>query len=257
MKIYFKNNSDKKIIIILNGLAYLLKENSSEIYEAENDIRLILTTNEEYSYETFSEKRGMTAYHRFITQASYDFVLEKDAQIVLDVETARGNNLESYQRVVPKSFDVNLPKAIYLVKNENEVRKKLTCDEKKLDSFEKKNRKLGKVLTVADKLDDIICVICCVILALIFAGVIICGLIAFTVPTIIILLVISVVCLICYKAIKRLIPFLGKTFERLLDRHVDKLFPCSDMPEGLFKGDESYFDSDYISAVFKYSTKRK
>lgn len=77
MKIYFKNNSDKKIVIILNGIAHLLKENGSEIYEVEKNIRLILTADEEYSYETFSEKRGMTAYHRFITKASYDFVLER------------------------------------------------------------------------------------------------------------------------------------------------------------------------------------
>lgn len=257
MKIYFKNNSDKKIVIILNGIAHLLKENSSEIYEVEKNIRLILTTDEEYSYETFSEKRGMTAYHRFITKASYDFVLEKDTQIFLDVETARGNNLESYQRVVPKSFDVNLPEAIYLVKNENEVRKKLSCDEKKLDAFEKKNRKLGRVLTVADKLDDIFVTLCCIFLGIIFLATIIIGLITFTVPTIIILFVVLVLGIIGYKSIKKLVSFIGKNFEGLLNKHGDKLFPCSDMPEGLFKSDESYFESDYISAVFKYSTKRK
>lgn len=138
MKIYFKNNSDKKIVIILNGIAHLLKENSSEIYEVEKNIRLILTTDEEYSYETFSEKRGMTAYHRFITKASYDFVLEKDAQIFLDVETARCNNLESYQRVVPKSFDVNLPEAIYLVKNENEIRKNCFATKRNLMLLKKR-----------------------------------------------------------------------------------------------------------------------
>lgn len=110
---------------------------------------------------------------------------------------------------------------------------------------------------MADKLDDIICVICCVILALICVGIIIGGLIAFTVPTIIILFVLSLIGIIGYKAIKKLIALIAKNFENILNKHGDKLLPCPDMPDGLFKSDESYFESDYISAVFKYSTKRK
>lgn len=257
MKIYFKNQSDKNIVITLNGLVYFLPSKSSEIYEAENDISLILTTDETYSYETLSEKRGMTAYHRFITEAYYNFTLEKDIQIALDTETARGNNLESYQRVIAKSFDFSLPEAGYLVKDEKAVKEKLSHDEIKLNDFEKKAKHLGKALTIADKLDDIVSVLCCIFLAVIFIAAIAVGLITFTVPTIIILLVLLLVGTICYKSIKRLIPLFEKAFERLLDRHGDKLIPCPDMPEGLYKDDNSYFSSEYIAAVFKYSTKRK
>lgn len=257
MKIYFKNQSDKNIVIALNGLVYFLPSNSSEIYEAENDIRLILTTDETYSYESLSEKRGMTAYHRFITEACYDLTLEKDIQIVLDVEMARGNNLESYQRVVPKTLDADLPKAKYLVKNEKAVKEKLSHDERKLNDFEKKTKHLGKVLTVADKIDGIVYTLCYIFLAVIYIAIIVVGLITFTIPTIIISLVLLVVGTICYKSIKKLIPLFGKAFERLLDRHGDKLIPCPDMPVGLYKDDNSYFDSEYIAAVFKYSTKKK
>lgn len=257
MKIYLKNQSDKRLIITLNGIVHFLPSKDSEIYEAEENVRLVLTTDDEYSYETFSEKRGMTVFHRFITQATYDFVLEKDAQLILETEIAKGNNLESYQRVVAKTIDFTLPKAVYSVKNEKEVKEKLSCDEKKLDDFDKKTKSLGKALTVADKLDDIFTVICCVFLALVFIAIIVLGLITFTVPTIIILIVLLLLGVITYRSIKKLIPFVSKTFEKLLDRHGDKVFPCPDMPDGLYKDSDSYFSGEYIDAVFKYSTKRK
>ena len=41
------------------------------------------------------------------------------------------------------------------------------------------------------------------------------------------------------------------------EKKVEKLFlPCNDMPDGIFKSKDSYFDNDYITAVFKHSTKR-
>lgn len=257
MKIYFKNQSDKRIILNLNGIVHFLLANTDEIYEAEKDVKLTLTTDEEYSYKTFSEKRGMTAYHRFITLATYEFVLYEDAQIVLQTETVRGNNLESYQRVVAKSNDLALPEATYSVKNEKAVREKLSCDEEKLDAFEKKTKHLGKALNIADKLDDIFATLCFAFLVLIFIAVIVLGLITFTVPTIIILIILLVIGTVCYKLIKRFIPRLGKALEGLIDRHSDNIIPCPDMPNGLYKDDDSYFDSEYIAAVFKYSTKRK
>lgn len=258
MNIYFKNQSSKKIIVTLNGLSDFLPPKSSEIYSIQShEVNLKLTTDEEYSYETFSEKRGMTAYHRFITEAKYDFLLEKDTQIVLEVETSRGNNLESYQRVVATANDFILPEPTYSIKNEKAVREKLSQNEKKLDSYDKKLNKLGKAISVADKLDDIFTGICCVILALICIGTVIAGLITFTVPTIIILLVLAIISTIGYKVFKRFIGFAGNSFEKLLDKHGDKIFPCPDMPPGLYKDDDSYFDNEYISAVFKYSKKRK
>lgn len=258
MKIYFKNQSSKKIIMTLNGLSYCLPPKSSEIYSIfGSEVNLKLTTDEEYSYETLSEKRGMTAYHRFITEAKYEFLLEKDTQIILEVEASRGNNLDSYQRVIAIAEGFSLPEATYSVKNERDVKEKLSQNEKKLGDYDKKLYKFGKVLNVADKLDDIFTGICCVILALICIGAVIFGLITFTVPTIIILLVLGVVGVIVYKVLKRFVGFAGSSFEKLLDKHGDKLFPCPDMPSDLFKDDSSYFENEYISAVFKFSTKKK
>ncbi len=262
MNIYFRNQSDKKIIIGLNGIVYFLPSSSDEIYFIDtNEVGLTLTTEDEYSFETFSEKRGMTLYHRFITVAHYDFVLEKDSEISLKVETVRGNNLESYQRVVPSLKGGFMPEAFYTVKNEEAVKEKLRQDEYKLDKFEKKADKWSNVLGVGLWLEDAFAVIGGIFLGLILLGTIIGLLIVFPIPTIIVLSVLLVVGALGWKIIKKVFNFAFKSFDKLLNRHGEKIgesiAPCNDIPEGLYKDDNSYFDNEYISAVFKHSTRRK
>ncbi len=262
MNIYFRNQSDKKIIIGLNGIVYFLSSGSDEIYSIDtNEVRLTLTTEDEYSFETFSEKRGMTLYRRFITVAHYDFVLERDSEISLDVETVRGNNLESYQRAVPSLKGGFLPEAYYSVKDEATVRNKLRDDEQKLGEFEKKADKWSKVLGVGMWLDDAFAVVGGIFLGLILLGTTIGLLIVFPIPTIIVLSVLLVVGALSWKILKKVFDFAFKSFDKLLNRHGEKIgesiAPCNDMPEDIFKDDTSYFDNEYISAVFKHSTRRK
>lgn len=262
MNIYFKNQSDKRIILTLNGIAYFLSGGADEIYPIDkNEVRLTLTTEDEYSFETFSQKRGMTLFHRFITVAHYNFVLEKDNEISLKVETVRGNNLESYQRVVPSLKGEFMPEAYYTVKDADSVRNKLRDDEQKLGAFEKKADKWSRVLDVGMWLDDAFTVICGILLGLILLGTIIGLLIVFPIPTIIVLSVFLVVGAIGWKIIKKVFNFAFKSFDRLLGRHGEKIgesiAPCNDMPEDIFKDDNSYFDNEYISAVFRHSTRRK
>lgn len=262
MNILFRNQSDKKIIIGLNGIVYFLPSGADEIYSVDNDnIRLTLTTEDEYSFETFSQKRGMTVYHRFITVAHYDFQLGKDSEISLKVERVRGNNLESYQRVVPSLKGGFLPEAYYKVKDEDGIRNKLRDDEQKLDKFDKKTEKWSKLLGAGMWLDDAFTVICGILLGLILLGTLVGLLIVFPIPTIIVLSVLLVVGAIGWKIVRKVFNFAFKSFDRLLDRHGEKIgeaiAPCNGMPDGIFKDDNSYFDNEYISAVFRHSTRRK
>lgn len=235
MNIYFKNQSDKRIILTLNGIAYFLSGGADEIYPIDkNEVRLTLTTEDEYSFETFSQKRGMTLFHRFITVAHYDFVLERDSELSLKVETVRGNNLESYQRVVPSLKGGFMPEAYYTVKDADSVRNKLRDDEQKLGAFEKKADKWSRVLDVGMWLDDAFTVICGILLGLILLGTIIGLLIVFPIPTIIVLSVLLVVGALGWKIIKRVFNFAFKSFDRLLGRHGEKIgesiAPCNGMP---------------------------
>lgn len=262
MNIYFKNQSDKKIVITLNGLAYFLPSGADDILQINStEVNMSLATEDEYSFETFSQKRGMTLYHRFITVAHYDFQLYKDSEISLKVETVSGNNLESYQRVVPSLKGGFLPEAYYSVKDEVVVRSKLRDDEQKLDKFEKKTEKWSRVLGAGMWIDDAFAVIGGIFLGIILLGTIIGLLIAFPIPTIIVLSVLLVVGAFGCKTIKKVFYFAFKGFDKLLNRYGEKIgesiAPCNDMPEDIFKDDNSYFDNEYISAVFKHSTKRK
>ncbi len=262
MNIYFKNQSDKKIILTLNGICYALPKMGDEIYFVDgNEVSLSLTTEDEYSFETFSEKRGMTLYHRFITVAHYDFIIEKDSEISLKTETAKGDRFESYQRVVASLKSDFLPEARYTVKNENLVKAKFAQDKKKLNEYENKMDKAGKVLNLGMKIDDIFANICLAVLAIIIVGAAVLAFIAFPVPTAIVVGILALICVLGWKTLKKFFTLFTKILDRLFDKHADKIDDaitnCKNMPEGLYKDESSYFDNEYISAVFKFSTKKK
>ena len=261
MNIKFRNESDKNIILILNGIVRFLKPHSENILQSNNEICLSLTTEDEYSYETASEKRGLTLFHRFITIADYNFILDKDSEISLTVESARGNNFDSYQRVIPTLYGGRLPIARYSIKNESSVRHKLKFDEDNLNRFDNKLDKTNKVINLGMKLDDVIAAVCGVFFAIILLVIAIFSFKEYPTATAIILSILFVVGVVGYKILKKFINFITKTFEKFLDRHGDKIgdaiAPCTNMPMDLFENDNSYFDNEYISAVFRYSTKRK
>ncbi len=262
MNIYFKNQSDKKIILTLNGICYALPKMGDEIYSVDNkEVSLSLTTEDEYSFETFSQKRGMTLYHRFITVAHYDFIIEKDSEISLKTETAKGDRFESYQRVVASLKGGFLPEARYSVKNENLVKAKFTQDKKNLNAYEKKMDKVGKVLDVGMKIDDIFANICLAVLAIIIVGAVIVSFIAFPIPTAVVVGILALICALGWKFLKKAFVLLTKILDRLFDKHGDKIDEaftnCKNMPEDLYKDESSYFENEYISAVFKFSTKKK
>ncbi len=262
MNIYFKNQSDKKIILTLNGICYALPKMGDEIYSVDsNEVSLSLTTEDEYSFETFSQKRGMTLYHRFITVAHYNFIIEKDSEISLKTETAKGDRFESYQRVVASLKGDFLPEARYTVKNENLVKAKLTQDKKKLKEYENKMDKAGRVLNLGMKIDDIFADICLAVLAVIIIGVVIMAFIAFPIPTAVVVGILALICTLGWKFLKKAFALLTKILDRLFDKHGDKINDaitnCKNMPEGLYKDESSYFENEYISAVFKFSRERK
>ena len=261
MNIKFKNESDKNIILTLNGIVHFSKPHSEDILQSNNEIHLSLTTEDDYSYETASEKRGLTLFHRFITIADYNFTLDKDSEISLTVESARGNNFDSYQRVIPTLNGSHLPSARYSVKNESSVRQKLKYDEDNLNRFDEKLDKTSTVINIGMKLDNIIATVCGVFLVLVLLVIAIFYFKEYPKTTAIILSILFVVGAVGYKILKKFINFITKIFEKFLDRHGDKIgdtiAPCTDMPMELFEDVNSYFDAEYISAVFRYSTKRK
>lgn len=262
MNITFVNKSDKNIILTLNGIVYFLKTHSENIFQSDDcEMKLLLTTEDEYSSETASEKRGMTLYRRFITIAEYCFTLDKDSKILLTVETARGNNLESYQRVIPVTEYGHLSCVRYTVKNESEVRRKLKQDEDNFNRFDKKLGKTAKAISIGMRLDDIVGVVCGILFVLILSGIVIFSFKEYPTATAIVVAILLIIGVLSYKLLKKLISLLTRGFEKLLDKHGDKLgdalAPCTDMPMELFVDDNSYFDNTYISAVFNYSTRRK
>lgn len=73
---------------------------------------------------------------------------------------------------------------------------------------------------------------------------------------------------IIYKIIDKILKRVDKTADELFnsklfnkavdkanDKFEEKYVYCKDMPEDLFKDRNSFFDPNYISAVFKYSNK--
>lgn len=258
MNIKFKNESDKNIILTVNGIVHFLMPHSENTLQSNHEIRLSLTTEDDYSSETASEKRGLTLFHRFITVADYNFTLDKDSEISLRVETARGNNLDSYQRVIPSLKGGFLPEARYTVKNEATVRQKLEQDKNNLNRFDKKLGKFSKVLGVGLWLEDAFTVIGVILLALILLWIIILSFKQYPTVTAIVLSVILIIGFISWKTIKKVFNFAFRRFDKILNKHGDKVFvPGGNIPSDLYKDDNSYFDNEYISAVFRYSTKRK
>ena len=262
MNIKFKNESDKNIILTLNGIVHFLKAYSENNFQSDsNEIKLLLTTEDEYSSETASEKRGLTLFHRFITIAEYNFTIDKDSEISLTVESARGNNFDRYQRVIPTLNGRHLPTTRYSIKNESEVRQKLKQDEENLNRFDKKLEKTGKAISLGMMLDDIIAAVCGVFFVLIMLVIAVFSFKQYPTATAAILSILVVVGVVGYKFLKKFISFITKIFEKFLNKHGDKigdaLSPCADMPMELFADDSSYFDNTYISAVFIYSTRRK
>lgn len=263
MRIFLENKSYKTLIINLNGQQKLLPplRGDSFVFEGSR-ISMNLTTDDSYSTDKYSEAAGYNFTHRFITQSLYDFTVSNDFSVELYVETKKGDHFESYQRVVPYCKDFSFPKPIYTLKNECEVREKFAQN----DAFADKVEKRADLFARIDKADTIISNIVFWVLSLGLSVIIFIAIwsVFSLKAAIITIAALALISQLIYRIIKKLIDGIGKTadkvlsskaFDKAIDKVNDKFVYCKDMPEGLYKDENSYFDPIYISAVFKYSTK--
>ncbi len=267
MNIFLENKSNKTLIINLNGQSIALNPFGKNIFSVNGSfVSLNLTTTDNYSSEKYAAKAGYYCGHRFITVSQYDFTSENDFTLELYVETKKGDHFEAYQRVSPFCKDFVLPEPIYTLKDEEEVRDKFALNDKLKRKAEKRADFIVRADNIGTKISNIIMIILSIgLAALIFFGI----WSNFSLKTAVITL--AVLILIGYgicKIIEKLINRVGRTadkffdsklFNKAMDKANEKFEEnyvyCKDMPEDLYKDDSSFFDPNYISAVFKYSNK--
>lgn len=267
MHIFLENKSDKTLFIILNGQNIKLNPFGKDFFTVTgNRISLSLTTEDSSTSEKNAEKLGYYCFHRFVTVAQYDFATESDLAIELYVETKRGDHCEAYQRVSPYCKDFTLPEPVYTLKDEQEVKEKFVANEK----LEKKAEKRAEHIVRFDRIGTVISNIFVSLLTVGVAAIIFIAIwsnfsLKAAITTLAVLIFIG--WLIC-KIIEKVITQIGKTADKFFDSKLfdktmdkanekfeEKYVYCKDMPEELFKDRNSFFDPNYISAVFKYSNK--
>lgn len=267
MHIFLENKSNKTLFISLNGQGITLNPFGRNAYAVEGKhILLNLTTEDSYTSQKDAEKLGYYCFHRFITVSRYDFTAEKDLSIELYVETKKGDHLESYQRVSPYCSDFTFPEPIYTLKDESEIKEKFAANERLIHKAEKRAEHIVK----ADRIGTVISNIFVLLLFIGVAAIVFMAIWSnFSLKAAVITL--AVLILIGYTVcaiIKKLINRIGKTADKFFDSKLfdkamdkanekfeEKFVYCKGMPENLYKDENSFFDPNYISAVFKYSTK--
>lgn len=267
MHIILENKSNKTLLINLNGQNLKLNPFGKDFFTVDsNRISLNLTTDDKYSSDKYAQKAGYYCFHRFITVSQYDFPAENDFTLELYVETKKGDHFESYQRVSPCCKEFTLPNPIYTLKDADEVKEKFILNEK----LENKAEKRGNFFARLDSIGEIASNI---IIFLFFAGIVagVFGFIWINISlkaAVITFAVLGFIGWLVFKVTKKLINRAGKTADKffgskLFDKTMDKANEkfeekyvyCKGMPEELFKDRSSFFDPNYISAVFRYSNK--
>ena len=267
LQIILENKSSKALLINLNGQSVTLNPFGKDFFTVDgNRVSLNLTTEDNYTSEKNAEKLGYYCFHRFITVAQYDFTAENDFTLELYVETKKGDHFEAYQRVSPHCKNFVLPEPIYTLKDEEAVKDKFALNDKLERKAEKRADFIVKADNIGTKISNIIMIILSIGLsALIFFGIWSNFSLKAAVITLAVLVFIGwLICKIISKFINRVGKTADKFFEsKLFNKAVDKANEkfeenyvyCKDMPEGLFKDRSSFFDPNYISAVFRYSNK--
>ena len=257
MQIFLKNESNKRIIINIGKCTYTLVPREGKYAEVEADtVKLSVTADERYRTETVKSKLGLSYFHRFIVKADYTATLKANCTIRFYTETAHGNNLESYTRIYPFSSECFFSAPFYTVNNEQDAREGIAKSDKNEVIILQGAGLAGKLFKAKNTFDDIVT-------ALILGGI---ALIVFAVLWIfkdfktaaIIYGGAALFGLLLWKLIlERLLIKVKAKAKSKAEKKVEKMFlPCNDMPEGIFKSKDSYFSNDYITAVFKHSTKR-
>lgn len=257
MQIFLKNESNKSIIVNIGQRVYNLIPQEGKYAETQEEtVSLKVTADELYRSETVKGRLGLSYFHRFIVSSDYTVTLKDNCTIRFYSETAHGNNLESYTRIYPFCSDCVFSAPFYTVNNEREAREHIAKSDKNEVILLQGAGIAGKLFKAKNAFDDIVT-------ALILGAV---ALVVFILVWIFkdfrtaatIYGAVAIFGFLMWKLIlERVLKKAKHKAKRKAEEKVEKMFlPCDNMPEGIFKGKDSYFDHDYINAVFVHSKKR-
>ena len=257
VQIFLKNESDKRIIIELDKISYTVAPNAGVYVRLEKEsAELSVCADAEYRSDPVTGKLGLSYFHRFVVNSTYTATPKGDCTIRFYAETAHGNNFESYTRIYPFSDLCEFSAPFYTVKGERKIKEKIARSDKNETVILQGAGIAGKLFKAKNTFDDIV------------AGLIV-GLIALVAFVLIWIFkdfrtaasiygMIAVIGFLLWKLIlERALKKAKAKAKKKAENKIEKMFlPCEDMPEGIFKGKGSYFDHEYINAVFRHSSKR-
>lgn len=257
MQIFLKNESNKRIIINIGECIYTLVPQEVKHAEVEADtVELSVSADERYRTEAVKGRLGLSYFHRFIVRADYIATLKDGCIIRFYAETAHGNNFESYTRVYPFCPDCVFSAPFYAVNNEREARESITKSDKNEVIILHGAGLAGNLFKAKNTFEDIVTALILGTIALVVfvllwifkdfktAATIYGGVALFAI-------------LLWKLILERLFKKIKAKAKNKAEKKFESMFlHCEGMPEGIFKDKSSYFSSDYITAVFKHSTKR-
>lgn len=257
MQVTLKNESDKRIEIEFGDSKFCIFPSETKTINLETETTtLTVSADMKSRREPVTGKLGLSYFHHFVVRSTYTITPEDNCLIRFYSETAHGNNFETYTRIYPFSQNCRISPPFYAVKNEQEMKEQIAKSDKNEVVFLQGATIAGKVFKAKNTLDDII------------AGLII-GAIALVIFILIWIFKDFKVAASAYASIAIFGFLLWKIFlEKAIEKakkkaqnkageKLGKMFlHCENMPEGIFKSKDSYFDHEYINAVFVHSTKR-
>ena len=257
MQITLKNESDERIEVQLgqNKINFFPSETKIINLDTESTT-LSVSADTKSRHEPVTGKLGLSYFHHFVVISTHTVTPEADSVIRFFSETAHGNNFETYTRVYPFSTNCRISPPFYTVKNEQEMKESIARSDKNEVVFLQGASIAGKVFKAKNTFDDII------------AGLII-GAIALMIFILLWIFKdfntaastyasIAIFGFLLWKIfLEKAIAITKRKAQNKAGEKLGRMFlHCENMPEGIFKSKDSYFDHEYINAVFVHSTKR-
>jgi len=257
MQAFFKNETDKTVILHINQQEFTLIPDSGKYIEVDEEPReLSVTADLKYRGEPITGKLGLSYFHRFVVTSRYTVTPKDNCTIRFYSETAQGNNFESYIRVYPFSTDCRISTPFYSVNDEEEIKTRITKSDKNEAVILQSAGLAGKLIKAKNTFDDIVTSAILGIIALI-VFILIWIFKDFRTAAAVYGSVIAIGFLLWKLFLEKAIKTAKAKAKKKAERTMEKMFlPCENLPEGIFKDKLSYFSHDYIAAVFKHSTKR-
>lgn len=257
MRIFLKNESDTSIIIQLDNISITLIPCSGKYADIDNaTLKLAVYPDEKCHTDPVTGMLGLSYFHRFVTVSAYDVTVTDDCTIKFYKEAAHGNNFESYTRIYPHSSDCSFSEPHYTVRDEMQIKEKIARSDKNEAIILQGASVAGKLIKAKNTFDDIVTAAILGTVALV-AFILIWIFKDFKTAAAIYAGVAVSVFLLWKLILEKLLKKVKSKVKTKAEQKAEKIFlPCENMPDGIFKGKDSYFAHDYIAAVFEHSKKR-